>query len=253
MRNDRRLISMARLCVRNEPRDDLERRLIPSESKITRRTEPLSNDYYAYIWRDPEPTRPGGKFHRVRYVGAGSGNRASTLAPSCRNLPTRTWLAELKAQGKRPRVEVLWSGLDQPTAYGYEVALIDFYRASSWAGDLLNIAGGGPGNVNIAPETRAKLRAFARTEVARSLVSESNRRRAGEKRPPRSAEHRAALSTSLKGNGLGRKHSVETIAKIRAGNIGRKLTPETIERMRQAQQARRDRERVGTSGPQKIA
>lgn len=176
-------------------------------------------DYLVYIWRDPTPGGLSGRFHKVRYVGKGAGKRPYDWHK--RNPAARAWFLELKAQGRRPIVEVLWSGLDEATAYGYEVALIEFYRASPRAGDLLNVTDGGPGKRGVKPSAETL-----------ALVSA---KLTGRKLSPDHVE-------KLRAAGAERTHLPESVEKIVAFHTGRKRSPETRERMRQAAIARHTNE-----------
>ena len=74
--------------------------------------------YYVYVYSDPDTKKPF-------YVGKGKGNRAFNHLIDQSESDKVKKLAEIKAQGKEPLIEILVHGLDEKTALKVEAAAID--------------------------------------------------------------------------------------------------------------------------------
>jgi GIY-YIG catalytic domain/NUMOD3 motif len=99
---------------------------------------------------------------------------------------------------------------------------------------LVNATAGGEGGVGFPADVRAKIgashRGMKHTEEARRKMSASKR--------AWSPEVRARVSENLRAAHVGKRLSLESIAKRTASVLGRKNSPETIEKMRQSALAR---------------
>lgn len=74
--------------------------------------------YYVYVYSDPDTKKPF-------YVGKGKGNRVfDHLADQSESDKVKK-IAEIKAKGKEPLIEILVHGLDEKTALKVEAAAID--------------------------------------------------------------------------------------------------------------------------------
>jgi hypothetical protein len=134
----------------------------------------LANDFYVYLIHDSTGVPV--------YVGKGRGNRFGR-----KDGRNATISALISFGGTLPPVKVR-EGMTEAEAFEIEKALIAFHgREDLGLGTLLNLCAGGAGIINMAAESREKMR------------------------KPRSAEHRAKISTAM----TGRKLSPEHIAKTR--------------------------------------
>lgn len=175
------------------------------------------------IYRLYDP-RKGAQIENTRYIGftrKGDGvrlaahiKRAKTSKDSCHRL---NWLRFLLAAGVRPESSVVatvplehWENAER-----FWIAYFTLLGC-----DLLNATRGGDGQVNMLPETRAKI-AKAQT---------------GKKRPPGATEKwRASMQrywndpaycARMAVAWTGRKHTAEEKAKIGRGNKGKIIRPE---------------------------
>lgn len=97
--------------TRDEPGDDLQ---IPRE--VAQRLE-----HYVYLYIDPRNERPF-------YVGKGQGERALSHPSEEAESRKCAKIAELAAEGKKPRIDILAHGLrDEETAFRIEAAVIDLF------------------------------------------------------------------------------------------------------------------------------
>ena len=158
------------------------------------------------------------------YIGKGQGNRINRPTGRTTKLPPKD------------RRKVLASGLTEPEAFEYEVALISLLgRKDQGTGCLRNLTDGGEGPSGYIPsaEHRAKLSAAnkgrnpspetrAKISAAASNPSPETRAKMSAAGSNPSPETRAKLSAAHKG----RIKSPETRAKMSAAGKGRKHSPE---------------------------
>jgi hypothetical protein len=138
--------------------------------------------FYTYAW-----LREGGTPY---YIGKGSGNRCYVNAGRGVSAPPRE------------RILLLKTGLTEKEAFRHEIYMIAIYgRKDLGTGILWNFTDGGEGvgGAKVSEETRQK-------------ISQSSRGK------PKSPEHRANLSRSLKGRKLwlGKNHTETAKAKMSA-------------------------------------
>lgn len=147
------------------------------------------------------------------------------------------------------KLEVLTECVDLREAKACERALISEHATFSTTGLGYNLTCGGDGNWGWKPseETKAKIGAKSRERMAANpnLVKKMMAGWTGAPRPPRSAEHSAAIGRAHRGKkisqetrdkisvaGHARINSPETRAKISASNKGRIISFEAIQKMR---------------------
>lgn len=161
----------------------------------------------------------------VRYVGKSSSGMKRALSHRCACSRKDTthlgrWLSkQYETLGLVPGVLVLAECTDNDDANKKEQEIIARLREAEF--DLVNITGGGEGNVGWSPsdETRAK----------QSLAHK------GKKGAPCSPERKEALRLKFKG----RVFSQESIEKMIKSRTGKKQTPEHIEHNRVANLGRK--------------
>lgn len=156
----------------------------------------------------------------------------------------------LKGGGKITPAIVFWTD-DEGAAFSEEIRLI----AQHGRENLTNLTDGGDGVRNLSPDGRERIAASRRgkkasveTRLKQRLAKIGKPRSAetrakiaayqrGSKHPwarlPRSAEHRLKLSTFK-----GRKHTPETIAKMRAAKIGHPVSQETRDKISASKRAK---------------
>lgn len=77
--------------------------------------------YYVYLYVDPRTEKPF-------YVGKGQGNRVISHLSEDAESRKCARIAELRAAGKAPRIDILAHGLrDEETAFRFEAAVIDLF------------------------------------------------------------------------------------------------------------------------------
>jgi len=173
--------------------------------------------FYVYLHR----TLAG----RVFYVGKGKKKRAWDTAK--RN---SMWQSISKKHGLS--VEIVASGLNESDAFDKEIDLIRHYRQF---GKLANMCDGGPGapGYEFTPYVKKKMSLAhvgrRHTPESRQRMSEAKRGIAfwpkGKKRPP---EFGQIVSRRLRGKKLTESHRQSA----RIARLGKKHSPETIARMR---------------------
>jgi hypothetical protein len=78
-------------------------------------------EYYVYLYVDPRDNKPV-------YVGKGQGSRVLSHLTEAAESRKCAKIAELRAMGLEPRIEVLAHGLrDEETAFRIEAAVIDLF------------------------------------------------------------------------------------------------------------------------------
>ncbi|GAB2530066.1 LEM-3-like GIY-YIG domain-containing protein [Paramicrobacterium agarici] len=80
--------------------------------------ESSSLGYYVYVYIDPRNDKPF-------YIGKGKGNRAFAHLDDASENEKVARIAEIRAAGLQPRIELLATGLDEKTAFKVEAASID--------------------------------------------------------------------------------------------------------------------------------
>jgi hypothetical protein len=86
--------------------------------------------YYVYLYIDPRSEQPF-------YVGKGQGDRALSHLSEEAESRKCTRIAELKAEGKEPRIDILAHGLrDEETAFRIEAAVIDLFGLDTLTNDV---------------------------------------------------------------------------------------------------------------------
>jgi hypothetical protein len=194
------------------------------------------SEFYVYMYFD--------KNGLPLYVGKGSSERWRHRQ---KHKSGRSWIdCILLLQGELPCV-ILHSGLTEEQAFNYEKQIISALgRISNKTGCLVNLTDGGDAppsrkGVMLSEETKAKISVSVSksgfkptsrngktfTEEQRAKISAGLK---GIKRGPFSEEHKAKLSARYKGKPLseevvaariGRKHSAETMAKMRLSQLAR--------------------------------
>jgi hypothetical protein len=157
---------------------------------------------YAFFRKDGTPY----------YIGKGAGKRINNPWGRRSKLPPMD------------RRKVLASGLTEPEAFEYEIALISLLgRKDQGTGCLRNLTDGGdgPSGAVRSPEFRARLSAAGRNRSPEYLAKLS----AAAKGRRLSAETRAKVSAA------NRNRSPETRAKLSAANKRRTFSPETLARL----------------------
>lgn len=206
-------------------------------------------DYYCYVLFRAD----GSPF----YVGKGRKNRwlvHEKEAKRGRSYKDNIICEMIDAGQEVPKVKIA-EGLDAATAAAYEIAWIAALGRHP-TGPLTNLTAGGDGCVELSAESRAKI---AASLTGRSNGPHSAEARAkmsaalsGNARGPHAAEHKDAIRAAMKaqwadpvirsrraGGGMkGRKHSPETIAKMREKALAR-ITDAQRDRMRQIGESRR--------------
>lgn len=86
--------------------------------------------YYVYLYIDPRDEQPF-------YVGKGRGDRALSHLSEVAESRKCARIAELWAEGKEPRVDILAHGLrDEETAFRIEAAVIDLFGLDTLTNDV---------------------------------------------------------------------------------------------------------------------
>jgi hypothetical protein len=188
------------------------------------------SDFYVYVLFRPWNGSPC-------YVGKGRGNRAKLhlwLGRRHYNRHMANIIAKAKDLGLDIPCCIVRSGLTEEVAFETEIAFIAAIGRKKNGGPLVNLTDGGDGASGYTHSAEGR----ANMSAARS------RSQLGKKRGPQSAEHRAAISRSLKGKGKGRQKSAETRlamkkpkssehrAKIGAAHLGMKRSQKARENIR---------------------
>jgi hypothetical protein len=147
------------------------------------------------------------------YVGKGKGGRAFNL--SNRNSHHKAIVGKLSREGSGMEVRMVSTGITEDAAFKLEVERIAFWREIGV--DLANHSNGGEGKTGPhSIEHRLKISKSNTgnkiTQKQKDAVSISNKRRKGNKMPPRSAEHIKALSASLIGRSAPNKKMVQCLS-----------------------------------------
>lgn len=177
------------------------------------------NDYYVYIYSEPECNVP-------LYVGKGFGKRLSHhVKPGVVHGgkgPFYDKLRKLLESGSSPQIQVIANGLSENKAFALEKSLISrFGRRDLGTGCLFNRTDGGPGYNNPSPAAREEMRR------RRLNASQETRRKISEclKGRPKSTEHRRKIGLANKG----KIHTKETRKK---NSDAKRADPMAIQRCR---------------------
>ncbi len=101
-------------------------------------------DYYVYIYIDPIAGD-------VFYVGKGRGNRAFAHLDDPGPSAKATRIAEIRAEGQEPRIEILVHGLtDEETAFKIEAAVIDLLGPDDLTNEVRGYQSKTHGRMNLA-------------------------------------------------------------------------------------------------------
>lgn len=166
---------------------------------------------FIYALKDP-------RTDQIRYIGK-TKDLKSRVQKHCSSSHERNhranWIRCLLRDGLHPSVEIL-DEVSIEDASSWEVAYIAFFKESGC--DLTNSTAGGEGLHNPSPEVSAKIRAahlgkkekpYTYAPGAKERIRARGRRLTGDKNPL-----------------FGKRHSPETIQKIRAARLGTKLPME---------------------------
>ena len=86
--------------------------------------------YYVYLYIDPRNEQPF-------YVGKGQGGRALSHLSEAAESRKCARIAELRAEGKQPRIDILAHGLrDEETAFRIEAAVIDLFGLAALTNEV---------------------------------------------------------------------------------------------------------------------
>lgn len=211
----------------------------------------MSNAFYVYLLLDPR------RNYLPFYVGKGKGDRANHHLKYESHAKTNPFkkavIQKIRRDGKETKVMIWAEGLDEIQAFELEKSLIArFGRRDLRTGILTNLSEGGYGNAGrkFTEEHRRKLSEAAKgrkhTDESKTKISQKR------KGVLASEETKKKLSEVKKGRGTGsanpmygrcgklhHNYGKEGLSGEKNGMFGRKHSPETIEKIRQKALARK--------------
>jgi hypothetical protein len=211
----------------------------------------MSNTFYVYLLLDPR------RDYLPFYVGKGKGDRANHHLKYESHAKTNTFkksvIQKIRRDGKEPKVMIWSDALSETQAFDMEKSLIErFGRRDLKTGILTNLSDGGYGNAGrkFTEEHRRKLSEAAKgrkhTDEAKAKMSKKRKGvLASEKTKQKLSEVKKGRGTGPANPMYGRcgklhpNYGKEGLTGEKNGMFGRKHSPETIEKIRQKALARK--------------
>jgi hypothetical protein len=211
----------------------------------------MSNDFYVYLLLDPR------RYYLPFYIGKGKGDRANHHLKYESHAKTNTFkksvIQKIRISGQEPKVMFWAVNLTESEAFDLEKQLIArFGRRDLKTGILTNLSEGGFGNAGrkFTEEHRRKMSEAAKgrkhTDESKAKISLKR------KGVLASEETKKKLSEAKKGKGVGsanpmygrrgelhHNYGKEGLTGEKNGMFGRRHSPETIEKIRQKALARK--------------